>query len=132
MSLDDPFDQVAEFHRSFGHPVKDRPAFLPSPRSDARVAWMREEIDEFVESTDVVDQADAMIDLIYFALGTLVEMGVRPGPLFNIVHGANMAKLWPGGEARVREDGKTIKPPTWRDPAEALRAEIQRQSGEGS
>jgi predicted HAD superfamily Cof-like phosphohydrolase len=130
MKLDDAFDQVAEFHRSFGHPVRDRPAFLPSPRSDARVAWMREEIDEFVESTDVVDQADAMIDLIYFAVGTLVEMGVRPGPLFDIVHGANMAKLWPDGAPRRREDGKTIKPPAWRDPAEALRAEIERQSAE--
>jgi predicted HAD superfamily Cof-like phosphohydrolase len=132
MSLDDAFDQVAAFHRSFGHPVKERPAFLPSPRSDARVAWMREEVDEFVAATDIVDQADAIIDLIYFALGTLVEMGVRPGPLFDIVHGANMAKLWPDGAPRVRDDGKTIKPPTWRDPVEALRAEIERQSGEGS
>jgi predicted HAD superfamily Cof-like phosphohydrolase len=130
MSLDDAFDQVAAFHRSFGHPVKERPDFLSSPRSDARVAWMREEVDEFVAATDVVDQADAMIDLIYFALGTLVEMGVRPGPLFDIVHGANMAKLWPDGAPRVRDDGKTIKPPTWCDPVEALRAEIERQSGE--
>jgi len=129
MSLDDAFDQVAEFHRAFGHPVKDRPTFLPPPRSDARVAWMREEVDEFVESANVVDQADAMIDLIYFALGTLVEMGVRPAPLFDIVHRANMQKLWPDGAPRIREDGKTIKPPTWRDPAEALKAEIVRQAG---
>jgi len=132
MSLDDPFDQVAEFHSCFRHPVAEHPQLLKSPRADVRVSWMREEIDEFVESTDVVDQADAMIDLIYFALGTLVEMGVRPGPLFDIVHSANMAKLWPDGSPRVREDGKTIKPPTWRDPAEALRAEIERQSGQRS
>ena len=64
---------------------------------------MREEVDEFVESTNVVDQADAMIDLIYFALGTLVEMGVRPAPLFDIVHNANMQKLWPDGAPRIRE-----------------------------
>jgi predicted HAD superfamily Cof-like phosphohydrolase len=130
MSLDDAFDQVAAFHRAFGHPVKDHPAFLPSPRSDARVAWMREEVDEFVESANVVDQADAMIDLIYFALGTLVEMGVRPAPLFDIVHNANMQKLWPDGTPHIREDGKTIKPPTWRDPADALKGEIARQSDE--
>jgi predicted HAD superfamily Cof-like phosphohydrolase len=130
MSLDDAFDQVADFHRSFGHPVRETPAFLPSPRSDARVAWMREEVDEFVEATNVIDQADAMIDLIYFALGTLVEMGVRPAPLFDIVHNANMQKIWPDGKARIRDDGKTIKPPGWVDPAEALKAEIARQSGE--
>ena len=128
MSLDDAFDQVAEFHRAFGHPVKERPAFLPSPRSDARVAWMREEVDEFVESTNVVDQADAMIDLIYFAIGTLVEMGVRPEKLFDIVHAANMTKLWPDGKPRFRDDGKTVKPPSWIDPHDALRAEIERQA----
>ncbi len=129
MSLDDAFDDVAKFQRCFGHPVAERPQLLKPPRADVRVAWMREEIDEFVASTDVVDQADAMIDLIYFALGTLVEIGVRPGPLFDIVHGANMAKLWHDGEHRKREDGKTIKPPTWVDPGPALRAEIERQSG---
>ena len=128
MSLDDAFDQVAAFHRAFGHPVKDRPAFLPSPRSDARVAWMREEVDEFVESANVVDQADAMIDLIYFALGTLVEMGVRPEKLFEIVHAANMTKLWPDGTPRFRHDGKTVKPPSWVDPEAAIREEIERQS----
>jgi len=40
-----------------------------------------------------------------------------------------MQKLWPDGAPRIREDGKTIKPPTWRDPAEALKAEIARQAG---
>lgn len=34
------------------------------------------------------------------------------------------------GAPRIREDGKTIKPRTWRDPAEALKAEIARQSEE--
>src|SRR5258708_4980944 len=120
MSLDDAFDQVAAFHRAFGHPVKDRPAFLPSPRSDARVAWMREEVDEFVESANVADQA----------LATLVERGVRPAPLCASVHTATVQKLCPDGAARIREDGKTIKPPTWRDPAEALKAEIARQLDE--
>src|SRR5438874_13502113 len=102
MSLDEPFDQVAEFHRTFGHPVKERPAFLPSPRSDARVAWMREEVDEFVESSNVVDQADAMIDLIYFALVTLVGMCVRPSRLFEIVRNAHLQLLWLDGARCVR------------------------------
>ena len=105
MSLDDAFDQVADFHRAFGHPVKERPAFLPSPRSDGRVAWMREEVDEFVEATDVVDQADAMIDLIYFALGTLVEMGVRPGPSVRYrtqrEHAETLARRQPRASAKT-------------------------------
>lgn len=34
-----------------------------------------EEIAEFLVAPDIYEQADAMIDLIYFALGTLVEWG---------------------------------------------------------
>src|SRR5207302_10943975 len=111
MSLDDAFDQVAEFHRAFGHPVKDRPTFLPSPRSDARVAWMREEVDEFVESTNVVDQADAMIDLIYFALGTLVEMGVRPAPLST---SSTTPTCRSSGPTARRAFARTARPPSRR------------------
>lgn len=129
MILSDAFDQVREFHSRFGHPVADRPRLLPAPRAAARAEWMREEVDEFLSAENVVDQADAMIDLIYFAVGTLVEMGVRPARLFDIVHQANMAKLWEDGAPRWREDGKTVKPPSWRDPADEIRGEIERQQG---
>lgn len=45
-------------------------------------------INEFLEASekqDIVEQADATIDTIYFALGTLVEMGIEPDELFYIV-----------------------------------------------
>jgi len=68
-----------------------------------------------------------MVDLIYFALGTLVEMGVRPGRLFDIVHEANMKKLWPDGKVHYAEDGKVIKHPSWQPPEPQLMREIDRQ-----
>ena len=40
---------------------------------------MLEKIIEFLDAVkeqDIVEQADTMIDTIYFALGTLVEMGI--------------------------------------------------------
>ena len=88
---------------------------------------MLEEINEFIEAEEIVEQADAMIDVIYFALGTLVEMGIKPDNLFKIVQDANMAKLWPDGKPHYNKDGKTIKPSTWEDPHDKLRAEIERQ-----
>ncbi|AEJ62071.1 Protein of unknown function DUF2166 [Spirochaeta thermophila DSM 6578] len=121
---------VREFHLRFGHPHEDRPRFLEGKRAAARAKWMQEEVEEFLEAEDVVDQADAMIDLIYFALGTLVEMGVKPEPLFRIVHEANMKKLWPDGKPHYNEDGKTVKPPGWTDPYPALQAEIERQGNQ--
>lgn len=119
--------QVKEFHLKFGHPVSAYPREMDRDRAVKRYRWMLEEIDEFLEADEIVEQADAMIDVIYFALGTLVEMGIQPDRLFDIVQTANMAKLWPDGKPHYNAEGKTIKPSTWEDPHAKLEAEIRRQ-----
>ncbi len=128
MSLDDALAKVMDFHACFGHPWRSTPGMLATDRVESRVAWMQEEIEEFREANDVYEQADAMIDLVYFALGTLVEMGVRPGRIFDIVHDANMSKLWPDGKPRFAADGKVIKPATWLDPDPKIRLAIESQA----
>ncbi|MDR0248988.1 MAG: hypothetical protein LBI44_04970 [Oscillospiraceae bacterium] len=125
--MDEAWEAVAEFHRAFGAPAENSPCLLAPPDAAARAAWMREEIDEFLEAADIPGQADAMTDLIYFALGTLVQMGVRPQALFNIVHAANMRKLHPDGKPRRRADGKVVKPEGWQDPEPLLIEELTRQ-----
>jgi predicted HAD superfamily Cof-like phosphohydrolase len=76
----------------------------------------------------LVAQADALTDINYFTQGSFVIMGVDPQPLFDIVQNANMAKLFPDGKPRYREeDGKIIKPDGWEAPEPKLKAEIQRQ-----
>ncbi len=123
---------VREFHEAFGHPIARQPAMLEPRRVECRSNWMAEEVHELREARTLEDQADALIDLLYFALGTLVEMGVEGETLFHIVHKANMGKLWPDGKVRLHPDGKVQKPPTWRDPGDALRQEIARQMDERS
>jgi predicted HAD superfamily Cof-like phosphohydrolase len=118
---------VKEFQLKFGHPIADKPMQMNADRAKKRYNWMLEEINEFIEADEIVEQADAMIDVIYFALGTLVEMGIKPDNLFKIVQDANMAKLWPDGKPHYDKDGKTIKPATWEDPHDKLKAEIERQ-----
>ena len=113
------WEDVKLFHEKFNHPVSNYPKKMDKERAKKRYNWMLEEIDEFlqaVEQGDIVEEADAMIDVIYFALGTLVEMGIRPDELFEIVQYANMSKLWEDGKPHYAEDGKTIKPVTWEDP----------------
>jgi predicted HAD superfamily Cof-like phosphohydrolase len=124
-------DMVKGFHEAFRHPTVDEPSFLNRERLGSRMDWMREEINELAAAETLDDQADAVVDLIYFALGTLVEMGVDGEPLFHIVHNANMQKLWPDGKPRFREsDGKVIKPEGWLPPEPALREEIARQKNQ--
>lgn len=121
--------EVKNFQQAFGHPYSEKPIALDYERAKIRAAWMREEINEFLEASkkqDIVEQADAMIDTIYFALGTLVEMGVEPDELFYIVQKANMSKLWPDGKPHYNEMGKVIKPDGWENPHEKLALAIEK------
>ncbi|WP_352420883.1 HAD family hydrolase [Proteiniborus sp.] len=121
---------VKDFQMRFGHPYRDTPKLLDTDRVCKRYNWMLEEINEFKEANDIYEQADAMIDLMYFALGTLVEMGVKPDKIFEIVHKANMDKLWSDGKPHFKEDGKTVKPEGWKDPYPKIKEEIDSQGCE--
>lgn len=127
--MNQAWEKVRQFHKAFSvAPEPATPTALSKERVAKRANWMEEEIREFREATSIVEQADAMIDTIYFALGTLVEMGVKPEELFDIVHHANMSKLWEDGKPRYcQSDGKVIKPPTWQDPQPLLTEAIQKQ-----
>jgi predicted HAD superfamily Cof-like phosphohydrolase len=127
MNLNDSFEKVRQFHIAFDHDCPGNPEMLPEDRVKKRYDWMLEELEEFRKAGSIHDQADAIIDLMYFALGTMVEMGIRPGPLFDIVHNANMKKLWPDGKVHYAPDGKVIKHPSWRPPEPQLVEEIERQ-----
>jgi predicted HAD superfamily Cof-like phosphohydrolase len=128
MAIDRAWEDVRAFHHAFGHPAPDAPAMLTPEQAQSRAGWIEEEARELREATTIADQADAFIDVIYFAVGGLVNLGVKPGALWDIVQGANMAKLWPDGRPRHREsDGKVIKPEGWQDPGPKLAVEIERQ-----
>lgn len=127
--MDRAWEKVREFHQRFGAPVEDEPKCLPKDRRQFRSRLLMEEIQEFQAAETIEEQADAMIDTIYLALGTLVEMGIRPEKLFNIVHQANMQKLWADGKPRYEKNGKVMKPPSWKNPEPLLYQEIMRQKG---
>lgn len=117
MSLSSWYLMVKQFHEIFGHDVGDFPHSLPAESREIRASFMQEEVQEFIDAETAVDQADALADLIYFALGTFVAMGIDPENIFEAVHDANMRKLWPDGKPRWREsDGKVMKPEGWTGP----------------
>jgi predicted HAD superfamily Cof-like phosphohydrolase len=131
MAIDRAWEDVRAFHLAFAALAPEAPSLVERERVEARAAWIEEEVQELREAMTIVAQADAFIDVIYFALGGLVNLGIRPGPLWDIVQGANMAKLWPDGRPRYREgDGKVVKPDGWEDPGPKLAAEIHRQIAE--
>jgi predicted HAD superfamily Cof-like phosphohydrolase len=119
--------EVKKFHETFKHPVNEKPTMLSAERLRQRNIWVREELTETEEATDVIGQVDGVIDAIYFLMGTLVELGVKPQAVFEIVQEANMAKVFPDGQPRWNEVGKVIKPSGWVAPEPKIEAEINRQ-----
>lgn len=117
------FDHVREFHSAFGHPIGDEsaPQMIDDDRKRKRVNWMLEEIDEFIDAKELYQQTDALIDLLYFTIGTLVEMGVHPDIPWEIVQEANMNKLGPDGKPIYHADNKIGKPEGWEPPDAKLK-----------
>ena len=76
-------------------------------------------------------QADALVDMLYLTYGTFALMGVDPEKIFDIVHQANMGKIFPDGKAHFDPvTHKILKPDDWEEkyaPEPAIEKEIQRQ-----
>jgi predicted HAD superfamily Cof-like phosphohydrolase len=130
LGLSDAQAKVRAFHQKFGVEAPSSPAW---PNSISQVAinrrcrWLSDELEEihrarFLEDDNefMAEVADGFIDIIYFALGGLVELGIDGGPLFDAVHAANMTKIkLPGVD-------KIAKPPGFVPPDIAALIEAQR------
>ncbi|MEZ4988071.1 MAG: nucleoside triphosphate pyrophosphohydrolase family protein [Saprospiraceae bacterium] len=93
----DALNQVADFHRTFRHPVESTP-IIPSPaRCQLRVALLQEELDELkdaIAKADITEVADALCDIQYVLAGAVLEFGLgdKFRTLFDEVQRSNMSK----------------------------------------
>lgn len=96
--MPDDFRSVGEFHRKFDldHALSGaKPHLLERNVEAFRRKFLHEELREYEEAVDAGDLpkgADALIDLVYVALGTAHLMGLPWAELFAEVQRANMAK----------------------------------------
>lgn len=100
-----------------GLPIPVEPSRLDPVRKRWASAAMHEELAEFLQADELEDELDALLDLVYFALGRVVEMGILPGPAFEAVHQANMTKR--RGELSKRPGSlgyDAVKPEGWEPP----------------
>jgi predicted HAD superfamily Cof-like phosphohydrolase len=108
-------EQVEDFHRAMEIPIGRDPLLLTGDRARLRISLINEEADEFAHALlneDMLEQIDALCDLLYVTFGAAVELGVDLEPFFDEVQKANMAKV--GGVKRA--DGKQLKPEGWLPP----------------
>jgi len=93
----DALNQVAEFHRTFKHPILDAPTIPAEERCKLRVNLLAEEVKELEEAIaagDMVEIADALCDIQYVLSGAVLEFGLADKfvTLFNEVQRSNMSK----------------------------------------
>lgn len=132
------FVDVRQFQLKFGHVVNYNPVHLTKRKLLERIKFLQEELDEFTEACGVerityyahgksddryelIDkhqdlplQADALVDMVYVALGSVVMMGLPWQELWDDVHRANMEKVRGIGTRGNLVD--CIKPQGWQGP----------------
>ena len=78
---------------------------------------IREEFDELCDSDNIVDDLDALIDILVVTIGAIHSLGANGEAAWLEVMRTNFAKIDPEtGKVRKREDGKVLKPEGWQPP----------------
>jgi predicted HAD superfamily Cof-like phosphohydrolase len=88
---------VAEFHKTFKHPIQPTPVIPDENRCKLRVALIAEELKELevaILEKDIVAVADALCDIQYVLSGAVLEFGLgdKFKALFDEVQRSNMSK----------------------------------------
>lgn len=115
------FQDIREFHEFFGLEYDGDPRHLPPELQLFRIAFMQEELNEYIRAVlaeDLEKQVDALVDLVYVALGTAYLQGFRWEPHWEQVHEANMRKVRATSKEQSARSSTAdvIKPSGWTPP----------------
>lgn len=107
---------VREFHEKFDLPLRcpDNPGF---ERAAQRISHLQEEVNELsdaLESLDFTEAVDGLVDIIYLAIGGLIQWGVNADSVFSEVHRSNMTKR--SGPPENKPHGLVHKGPEYEPP----------------
>ena len=108
--------------------IKQRkPNLLSTNEYQISVNCLNEEIKEFNHAhinDDLVGCIDAMIDNLYFTVGVLYKLGLKPDQIkqcFAAVHLANMTKNKGQNAKRATGAADAVKPEGWIGPEEMIK-----------
>lgn len=124
------WDDVVSFHHKFKRDYSGPPRVLPEDMMDFRIKFMQEELDEYKRAWGDMwmygdslklreDMLDALVDLVYVALGTAYLHGFNFAEAWRRVHKANMAKTISTNNKDSKRGNAAldvVKPPGWTPP----------------
>ena len=101
---------VKQFHKKYQLKSNSNNAKLQR----ARIRHMQEELNEYkkaIKSNNRTEQLDALLDLVYVALGTAYYENFKFNEAFKAVHNVNMKKV---RKATKRSKWDVVKPKGWK------------------
>lgn len=107
------FDDIKDFHDKFGLSAEPVPHTLDPEEQQFRIKCLYEELQEYeraVTDFDLPEQLDALIDLVYFAMGTAHRCGFPWNHGWQRVQEANMTKVMGPNGVEI------VKPVGWQAP----------------
>ena len=126
------FDDVGKFHQKFGLPyaptqssicdyIRRMPHHINKETQEYRLNFLQEEIEELIEAYrngDLANIADALVDIVYVAMGTAHLHNLPWQELWREVQRTNMKKerVRYIDESKRRSRLDVIKPKGWTPP----------------
>lgn len=117
------FNDVKEFHSKFELKSEEakEPSLLSGEMSTFRIKFLKEELTEYINSAKTGDLEgcfDALIDLVYVALGTAAFHGFPFEEGWKEVHKSNMQKIRVKNidNSKRKSQYDVVKPKGWQHP----------------
>lgn len=115
------FHDVIDFHNKYGLVYTGKVRPLDKSTQAYRIHFLEEELKEFIQSAnldDTVGMADALIDIVYVAMGTAYMMGLPWQKLWDEVQRTNMNKIraTDANQSKRKNLLDVIKPEGWEPP----------------
>ena len=111
---------IYEFNEKVrGAKQPSQPTQLSPDDHISRAAFMGEEVLEFTEARTPEEELDALIDVIYFAVGGMYDLGLsveQAHDAIRKVHAANMSKVSGKKKGRNVKTKDAAKPKEWVEP----------------
>ena len=102
-------EKVSHFMNMFNQPVLNKPTIPNEDRCELRVSLLQEELNELkigIQNKDIIEIADALVDLQYVLTGAIHEFGLGHifKDLFEEVQSSNMSKLLKNEDIKDTEE----------------------------
>jgi predicted HAD superfamily Cof-like phosphohydrolase len=110
-------EQLKEWNKACDIHTPSHFVALHKDRMRLRYDLLDEENSEYLLSDSHEQLADALGDMLYVLVGTIVEHGLadKIEAVFDEIHRSNMTKVV-NGKVKKRDDGKILKPSSYQKP----------------